>query len=382
MEKDGILIIAEGPALVKDYVKNKTEKLDEVVDKKVLDTNQLARLRQVFTVPPSSLRDNDNFYADKRRGFRGVRVCRPPHVIVGAARNFAIYSNKYIIVPPRQIGIASATGDKHFLKALSLYLSSDFAFYHQFLTSTQFGVQRGRATLDALRRMPIALDPSNHKAMRAWSSLHKRMSRLKPVQMAAEPSQPNETPLFPTMYEQDEEVGDVLKELNDMVFDALRLDESERALVSDLVRVRMALNDGKVGKVAIEPPAHKEVCAYARRLRIELDDFIGDEVTSRHAVSVVYDGLSGMIQTELNADKSGEIVLRANTAAANELESTRSRLRNKRAQWVYFDRSLRIYEGTRTFLFKPMQRFHWTESQAMIDARQIIKETIALEGVE
>ena len=53
----------------------------------------------------------------------------------------------------------SPTGDEDFLKALSLYLSSDFAFYHQFLTSTQFGVKRDRATLNALRAFPVAIEP-------------------------------------------------------------------------------------------------------------------------------------------------------------------------------------------------------------------------------
>jgi hypothetical protein len=49
---------------------------------------------------------------------------------------------------------------------------------------------------------------------------------------------------------------------------------------------------------------------------------------------------------------------------------------------VYFDRNLRVYEGTKTFVFKPMQRFHWTESQALMDARQIIAETLQGGGVE
>src|ERR1035441_6896397 len=55
---------------------------------------------------------------------------------------------------------ATASPDKAFLKALSLFLSSDFMFYHQFLTSSQFGVKRDVATLSALRRMPIGIGRS------------------------------------------------------------------------------------------------------------------------------------------------------------------------------------------------------------------------------
>jgi hypothetical protein len=43
---------------------------------------------------------------------------------------------------------------------------------------------------------------------------------------------------------------------------------------------------------------------------------------------------------------------------------------------VYFERNLRMYEETRTYLFKPMQRIHWTESQALADASSIIADTL------
>ena len=46
-------------------------------------------------------------------------------------------------------------------------------------------------------------------------------------------------------------------------------------------------------------------------------------------------------------------------------------------QWLYFERNLRVYEGRKTYLFKPMQRFHWTESQALTDASEIIAETLS-----
>jgi len=69
-------------------------------------------------------------------------------------------------------------------------------------------------------------------------------------------------------------------------------------------------------------------------------------------------------------------VFRADDETAVELEKTRRRLRRQNAQWVYFDRNLQIFEGRRTFLFKPMQRFHWTESQAMADAAEIIAQTL------
>ncbi|HSZ54640.1 MAG TPA: hypothetical protein VK797_03210, partial [Tepidisphaeraceae bacterium] len=61
-------------------------------------------------------------------------------------------------------------------------------------------------------------------------------------------------------------------------------------------------------------------------------------------------------------------------------ERTRQRLRREHAQWVYFDRNLQVFEPRHAYLLKPMQRFHWTESQAMSDAAEIISKTMSNRG--
>ncbi|MCH8314824.1 MAG: N-6 DNA methylase [Planctomycetes bacterium] len=389
LERDDVIDIAEGPALEAEHVPEGDGKniwVEEVVGKKVLDSTQLKRMRRIFVFPNSALKENRKFYASVRRGYRGLVVCRPPHVIVSAARNFAVYSDQYLIVPPRQIGIASPAEDKDFLKALSLYISSDFVYYHQFFTSTEFGVKRDRATLEALRRLPVGIAALSPAKLRAWSKLHSQLTQTTPRRLSRKkevaPGRDRQTTFLPPDNANDE-LERLLAELNEMVSESLNLETSERALIHDLVQVRLALNDGKTGERAIRAPKEPELETYARRLKSELDDFIDGELPKRHDVCVVYDQWSGMIQINLvrqSAMPHKVTVIKADAAGAKQLEKTRQRLRVERAQWIYFDRNLRIYEGTRTYIFKPMQRFHWTESQAMIDAREIIAET--LQGVE
>ena len=67
----------------------------------------------------------------------------------------------------------------------------------------------------------------------------------------------------------------------------------------------------------------------------------------------------------------------AGTAEAHELDSVKCNLLRQRSQWVYFERSLRIFENTRTYLFKPLQRVLWTTSQALVDAGEIIADVLA-----
>jgi len=215
----------------------------------------------------------------------------------------------------------------------------------------------------------------------SWVDLHTRLIKVQPRQLNEPPaSEGLQLHLFTP--NEDNSLQPLLDELNRIVYDSLRLDARERVLVRDLVHVKLELHDGKIGAPAVKTPEEAELHTYAERLKSELDGFIGDALPKRHKVDVVHDDVSGMLCVDLvrNEQSAQQVtVSSASKEIAALLEKTRQRLRKERAQWVYFDRNLRIYEGTRTLVLKPMQRFHWTESQAMVDARHIIAEALAAE---
>ncbi|HPO74376.1 MAG TPA: hypothetical protein PLJ31_16600, partial [Armatimonadota bacterium] len=70
----------------------------------------------------------------------------------------------------------------------------------------------------------------------------------------------------------------------------------------------------------------------------------------------------------------------ADTSEARELDRIRMNLQRRFGQWTYFNRSLHVYDGPLTYVMKPMERFLWTRTQAMLDAGDIIADTLA--GVE
>lgn len=378
LETDRILLASEGLQLRAKSASESLEYVKEVIGKDTVDVTKLEELRGVFYFPTNArvAIDASRAFAREGRATLPLSVCRPPHVIVSAARNFAVFSNDFLVVPGRQIGITSPSNNADLLKTLAVFLSSDFAYYHDFLTSTQFGVQRGRSTLGTLRRMPIPIATLARAEQSAWTKLHSRLIKISPHKLANEKQQ--ERSLFEEKDDSDNRV-ELLVKLNDLVSDALQLDRHERALVYDLVHVRKYLNDGKIEGAATRPPTKAEIREFAECFKDELDAFIGDEISKRYAVAVIYDGNSGMIRTDLTADRQAATsveVVRAEPEMRNQLSKVRQRLSSEFAQWVYFNRNLRVYEGTCTYNLKPMQRFHWTESQAMIDARELIAETL------
>jgi hypothetical protein len=349
------------------------DEVEEVRGKKKLDVKLLDRVRKLFgfsndeLLPVLSGKNGgpDEAWCRKGRGKLPLTVCRPPHVIVSAARNFAVYSNEFIVVPPRQIGIVSVDENRPLLKALALYLSSDFAYYHQFLTTTELGVKRDRATLESLRQIPIPLLNLTKEDLAQWESLHDRLARTRP-RLLPDPRQPDaELDESPTDDGQDAMVD----ELNRRVSDALGLDEAERALVHDLVHVRLALNDGKVGRAAMREAGADELQTYAEWLKRELDANADGDAC--YSVTVLHDARSGFIAIEPAKGPVTVRVLAADSAAARTLAGTRERLREERAQWVYFDRALRLYRGEKTYLFKPINLMHWTRTRALLDAADV-----------
>jgi len=387
LEDRKVLLVAEGPALVETETRtgpHRTEAHPEFNNVPTIRIKELARLRSLFQFPKSAVVANKRTHLDLRGSQLGTQVCRAPQIVVSAARLFAVFSNAAFVIPRRQIGIVSPSNDRDFLKGLSLYLSSDFAFHHQFFTSSEFGVKRDRATLSALRAIPVPIAGLSRDELKPWVDLHARLLKTSPVDVRE--ARRERTEKQRKLFGNDEEDLDaLLKELNDLVYKSLGLDERERALVHDLVHVKLELNDGKVGEPAVRCPKADELKTYARRLKKDLDAFIDGELAKWHQVGIVYDKASGsgMIQVDLIADKAAArelLVVDADKPTAKELEAARRRLRKQHSQWIYFDRNLRIYEGSKTFVLKPLQRFHWTESQAMQDAMEIIAETLQLGG--
>jgi len=352
---------------------------------KALDPVELDRFRAVFAFPGFSIPklEEREWYGRPGRVPLPLAVCQPPHVIVSAARNFAVFSDEFIIVPPRQIGIISPDSDKDILKALSLFLSSDFAFYHQFFRSTQMGTKREVSTLEALRQMPIPLTRLSRSELKKWVALHGKLAKCQPKKLGSVKNQ--KVQAEEDLFEKPEhDLDDLLAELNEMTADALGLTKEERRLVSDLVQVRYALNDGKRGEAAMREPKPKELTAYAKALKDELDDFAGDFAGRAHKVTVVADEESGsaMIEIDFTTDHEAArkpVVMGATDAEAKSLRRAKTKLIDDEGawQWTYFNRNLRIFKGRKTYVFKPLHYFHWTQSAALTDASQIIAETLS-----
>jgi len=361
------LAIAEGMQLRENTQENrdKTNYHPELAGKLTIDLTALARQRRLFAFPNGALVTipSDGSYVRVRGGFAAPEiVSRPPHILVNAARNWAIYSDEYIVVPARQIGIAGAIEKVTLLKALTLYLNSQFVQYHQFFGSTQSGVSREVSTLRTLRSLPVpdCLTESDNSVIKAWAALH---DQLAVHDGASTGSKLNERRKL-----------ELLTKLNVAVNAALRLREQDRVRISDFVEILLGLSDGKTDERAIRPPVEAELRMYAERLQLELDAFVGAEADVGHNINIWSDDRQGVIRIDLLAG-NGIVTVHQRSHAVDvvrQVADLRDRLEKRFSQWRYFNRNLRVFSDDRLYLVKPMQHFHWVESQAIQDANEVV----------
>lgn len=375
------LKIHPGLELRDEKVDEPVEYLQEVAGKKELDTRALSGHEDIFALPEQALKriDSDRAWVRKGRGIIPLQICYPPHIVVHAARKFAIFSNEFIVVPPRQIGIAGKESQVNLLKALALYLSSDFAVYQQFLSSTFWGVERDRPNKTDLEKLPIPLDELSAKELSDWVLLHDELAEAS-LRYFSRPKEP--------IFDGPQKPQDTLplkQQLNDFVYTLLGINRTERWVIEDLLYVRKELNEGKLAEEAINPANKNEISKYASVLKVELDNFLDADIKDQHRVAVFYNNELAIVKVEHphNPPAGPAFTLEVKDQKTKaEFDKLKSNLLSNRGQWIYFNHNLKVFEGRTTYFVKPRQRLCWLKSQALLDADEFIAEKLTLSGTD
>ena len=291
-------------------------------------------------------------------------------MIVDEARRFAVYSDDFIAVPDRQIGIAGTPDTRNRLKALAIYAMSDFARYYEFFIAAQIGVQKSISNLATFKSLPMP-DFSDEDLI-ALAQLYD--------QLAATDDFSGGLVKGNSLRRKRE---DLEQQSNELVYQALGLSVEDRLLVRDLFYERRKLLRGKVSKSLLKAPSEHEIHSYIEILKNQLDEFIGVEDGLQHAVNVVYQRPSSMLEIRIVEASASETlhIYPADTALAKEFADLKKHLTRQHSQWLYFERSLTVFDGDRTYLFKPLERLSWLPSQALNDAADLIAQTLCAEPV-
>jgi hypothetical protein len=261
---------------------------------------------------------------------------------VDIAGRFARFDLTGMIVPHPHAVILGSERDAEELRIVAVLLSSRIARYHGFFSAPQEGIKSGRLTLGTLLALPL---PS----AAFEGSLRTRLLALQHV---------DET-------------------LDALVAEAYGLRETDHWLINDLLDVKLDLVDGLTRPGAVAPPDEPMLWRYASCLQSALDEFFDADRGVHHQVWVMK-GRGYACASVARAEKSSmHGVVDADSGLADALERVHQRVRREHPQWIYFDRNLRVFDGETVWIFKPLQRCEWTQSEALHDADTLIAEALA-----
>jgi hypothetical protein len=343
----------------------------ELIGKKKALFDKLRLIGPIFSFPNRAIGtiSEKEAYLRKRGGDAGLVVSQPPHLLVDAARRFAVFSNEFIAVPPRQVGISGPVGSEQLLKSLGLFLSSEFFLYHQFLTSPKWGIDQNLADLDTLKKLPVPFSELPERDIQEWSAIYDELALL--TDKNFDKSGLNDSEIIHRK--------NLIDDLNARVFSLLGLRTTERFLVEDFVRFNMGLRQGSVPRESITAPTPNDIRVYVNTLRDCLDNFLSTSRGLRHRIEVVTNEEASFfsISVQRAPKPLHPVISTSHEEISRELLTIGNALRKKHSQWTYFDRKLKVYDGDVLYQFKPMQRLHWTRRQAVLDSDDIISDTIS-----
>lgn len=285
-----------------------------------------------------------------------------PHLLIKAASGDCIYSDDNFVIPVPQMGIAANKDDADYLRAISTILNSSIVKYFLFFKSPSWGVGRSRVYLQDLRAVPLP-----HLSADRISDLAQLQRRL-------------------VHLEETTDIPDTLlqKTLDDGIEKILSVPKKAGIIAREFISIRLQLNKGKSLVPATESSKEEELHKYGLSLRDELDTFT-EGSGLQHQIRLIYSTqLIICLVIFVRSDDSHAInvtIEKGQGDLSTLLNSIQERTKQKFSQWVYVQRSLRIFDSSQIYICKSPRLIDWTTTQALNDADDIIAEILSANRV-
>ncbi len=307
--------------------------------------------KRSLTVPDTFLIENyHGCFVRNRGGLSGTRIYKGPHLFL--CHDFAAFSPADFIILHSKPGLSGGTSSE--MKAVAAIWNSSFiAYLLFFVMSSEWGFSYNQIDKGDVTNLPFPnLDAEREeKLTAAWNAAAE-------LEACGEPFE------------------DIRKFLDERVAESLGLPFSITFIVREFFRVRYKLNKGKSPFRLRESPNEPELMAYTKRLRAELDGFLDGK--ARHAIVVRHSGRGIAVSIRLTSGNEpiAPVISLADGGDVAFLDELLEAAEQQFSQWVYVKRNVRIFDGDTLHLIKPQRRLEWTETQALLDADDIIAEVL------
>lgn len=301
----------------------------------------------------------------RARSNKVVAVFGAPHVLV--AKGFGSIAFAHFPVSFRHAlrGITGPSKDRALLIFLAAYLRSPIAQYFQFQTSSNWGVSRQEVHVEELLRLPFPLPDAVHDSARGKKIIEQVASVVHAATREARK----------TLVDREAVVGEAQGRINELVYEYFDVAPTERVLIEDTVRLAFESfrpSARAVSIPAIEPSTPEDRERYTNRLCQTLNSWSQDreaKVTGTASVSKEA-GIGLVVLDKTGGRRSGISEAKANGNLLAALDKLRDAAATK-SNTFELARGIKLFDGPRLYLVKPLGLRYWSETAALNDADEI-----------
>jgi hypothetical protein len=299
----------------------------------------------------------------RSRSNKTLDVFHAPHVLINQGFSRIAFSDFAVSFQLSLRGIVGPSSDRKLLMFLAAYLRSPLARYFLFHTSSKWGVTRQQVTVDDLLRLPFPWPDTMPDATRAKQIIEEVSHLVESASQKADEPWVNRTSLVNTTQAQ----------IEPLIFEYFDIVSSERILIKDAIQITIpSFRPSAEGRFipSIEPSSMEIIEKYTTRLCETLNNWatrsnyqvIGSSKRSA-SMGVGLVVLEKVVRGALSSqDNYGDIL-----AILTQLRKGAS----TKVNTFELMRGVKVFDGNRLYILKPLGRRNWTETAALNDADEI-----------
>jgi hypothetical protein len=323
-----------------------------------------SRHLRLFLLEGDCIRRSSTRVTVRARSNKRVEVFDAPHVLVAKGFGSIAFADFAVSFQHALRGIRGPTSDRNLLIFLAAYMRSSLAQYYQFHTSSNWGVSRQEVHVDELLRLPFPLPDTLDNPERG-TAIIEEVAHI--VQSAARDAERS-------FLERDVIVDRAQSLIDPLIYEYFDVIPSEQILVEDTVSVSVASfrpGTGRQPVPAIEPSTPDARQRYTDRLCNTLNGWARGGrslVTGSDAVSEKM-GL-GLVTLEKTSVAHQETLQNGGDGLLPALDRLRD-VAAVRTNTFELARGIKVFDGSRLYLVKPLDLRYWSETAALNDADEI-----------
>ncbi len=313
---------------------------------------------------PDDCRSLRSQTVDTRRLICDTRIFQAPHVLVAKGFGSIAFADFDVSFRHALRGIHGPQSDRKLLIFLAAFMRSSLAQYFLFHTSSNWGVSRQEVHVEELLRLPFPLPETRSDPVR---SKHIVDEVARAVQSAMRASQ---KPLV----DREALVATAQAAIEPLMYEYFDVLPIERVLVEDTVQIAIpSFRPSPQRRLvpAIEPSRPDERAQYTNRLCGTLNGWArggqSQVVGSANVSDKVGVGLVVLERVSRGSPASSTI---ANVDLLAALDGLRDAVALK-LNTFELARGVKVFNGNRLYVVKPLGRRYWTETAALNDADEI-----------